>query len=375
MSKRNFWRVGITAVLIGCLPLLVCAQAGAGKLIKVKGRTLRPTSYKQLRPGPKRVSLEPSMLSNFRPVRSAVPATYETLKVCGAGTELSEPCFNLVEPADLPFMELGPQPAAFGYPPPFSPGFFSGKSALGLPFMSLPTPRPFYTEVLRPRPAHPLVLRKHEVDGVIFDMDGTLLNSLPAWEHACAKYLYTQGIILPPQLEKEIEKMSLQEGAQYLKEQLDLPMSAQELLEGTLDKVRQNYATDVMPKKGAVETLKRLHKQGIKVGVATSSAKELAEIAFSRLELMPYIDFIISCDEVGVGKNSPDVYEAARERLGTARERTLVVEDAIYAIRTAKGAGFVTAGVEDTFHPPSYEAKVEMESDYFFVSLEDMFKK
>ena len=210
---------------------------------------------------------------------------------------------------------------------------------------------------------------KNRIDAVIFDMDGTLLDSLPAWDHAAARYLKTRGIELPASVEEHIKHLSLLEGARYIVAQLNLPDRPEDLLEHTLAVVRQQYLTEILPKPGAVEILKKLHEQGIKICVATASDAALAQAAFERLDLMQYIDFIIACDEVGEGKHSPIIYEAALYRLGTSKKRTLVVEDALYAVQTAKRAGFLTAGVYEPFHPADYENRVKSTADYFFESL------
>ncbi len=217
--------------------------------------------------------------------------------------------------------------------------------------------------------------QKDRIDAVIFDMDGTLLDSLPAWDRAAAKYLLqTYGIELPETVEQEIKQMSLIGGARYIREKFNLPQTPEELLEGTLQQVRQRYLTDISPKPGVRELLQKLQKQGIKISVATASDKELAVQAFERLGLLNYVDFIITCDEVGVGKSSPQVYEAALERLGTQKTRTLVVEDALYALQTAKKAGFLTAGVDDPYHDEQHRQQARLVSDYFFTSFENSLK-
>ena len=215
---------------------------------------------------------------------------------------------------------------------------------------------------------------KARIDAVIFDMDGTLLDSLPAWDHATAKYLRTRGIEMPEEINAAIQKLSLLEGARYVKEQLGLPESAEELLEAVLFSVRQHYVTDILPKPGAVELLKELKAQGIKISVATAANKDLATAAFARLGMLEYIDFMMDCEEVGTGKRDPAIYYAVLQRLGTRKERTLVVEDALYALETAKKAGFLTAGVFDPIYTDLEEKKLQRTADYFFFSLETCIK-
>ena len=215
---------------------------------------------------------------------------------------------------------------------------------------------------------------KEQIDAVIFDMDGTLLDSIPAWDHAATKYLRTCGIELPEEIQEHVKHISLLEGARYIKEKLNLPGDPEVLLEGTLSVVRGRYLYEVPAKPGVEELLKTLHAQGIKICVATASDPALARGAFERLGLLQYMDFIIGCDEVGVGKQDPAVYEAALQRLGTARERTLVVEDALYALETAKNAGFPTAGVPDPVYPQAQIDQLNAAADYFFTSFENSLK-
>ena len=216
--------------------------------------------------------------------------------------------------------------------------------------------------------------QRERIDGVIFDMDGTLLDSIPMWDHVATKYFRTRGIELPEETQQYIRHISLLEGAQYIKEQFNLPDAPETLVEGTLALVRQQYLYEVPAKPGVAELLQTLHAQGIKISVATASDKELAQRAFERLGLAPYIDFVISCDEVGVGKKFPDIYETALARLGTSKARTLVVEDALYALQTAKTAGFLTAGVWESFYPAEQQEQLRQTADYYFTSFENCLK-
>lgn len=212
---------------------------------------------------------------------------------------------------------------------------------------------------------------KERIDAVIFDMDGTLLDSLPSWKNSASNFLRSQGIEPPEGFDDEMSKLALMEGAQQIKERFGFEQSAQEILDATLAPIWEHYRTDIQAKPGALALLERLHAQGIKISVATASHKELAQEAFTRLGMSPYIDFIITCDEVGVGKQDPAVYDVALEQMGTRKERTLVVEDALYALQTAKKAGYLTAGVAEPFHSQEHNYNVSLTGDYFILSFLD----
>lgn len=210
---------------------------------------------------------------------------------------------------------------------------------------------------------------KGEVDAVIFDLDGTLLDSLWAWEHSGSNFVRSQGFEPPADLDEQLVKLSLIDGANLIKGMYALSYTPEEILELTLLPIKNRYFQEVEPMPGVPELLARLHAQGVKMAVATASYKEYAQAALERLGLSEYFEFIITCDEVGIGKTSPKVYEVAAQRLGTRKERTLVAEDALHALETAHKAGFKTAGIEEG-HSAHQRAEKQAVSDYYVVSYE-----
>ena len=217
---------------------------------------------------------------------------------------------------------------------------------------------------------------KPAVDAVIFDLDGTLLDSLGAWEHSGSNFLRTQGIEPSPTLDDELAALSLTDGATLLKTRYQLPQSPQEILALTLRPIQEHYYHDILPLPGVPKTLERLRKQGVKMVVATASDRELAQASLRRLGLLDYFEFIITCDEVGAGKLSPQVYEEALRRLGTAKSRTLVAEDALHALQTAHAAGFPTAAIEEP-HSVHQQADKKQAATYYVWSYQgrQVFKK
>lgn len=220
-----------------------------------------------------------------------------------------------------------------------------------------------HTDALRSFP------NRQEIDAVIFDLDGTLLDSLWAWENSGVNYLRSIGIEPPADLQASIEKMSLMDGANYIKEMYNLPEPPEVLLEKTLEPIKHRYQYEILPMPDVIAQLERLKRAGVKMAVATASHGDFAQAALKRLGMLDYFEFIITCDEVGIGKTSPKVYEAALERLGTAKERTLVAEDALYALETAHKAGFLTAAIEE-LHSLSQQAQKRNIADYYVIGYE-----
>ncbi len=210
---------------------------------------------------------------------------------------------------------------------------------------------------------------RQEIDAVIFDLDGTLLDSLWAWENSGANYVRSRGLEPTADLDAKLETMSLMDGARYVKEMYNLSDPPEVILEKTLEPIKNRYYNEIQPMPGVREQLARLKAQGVKMAVATASHKDFAQKALARLGLSDYFEFIITCDEVGIGKTSPKVYEVARERLGTAKERTLVAEDALHALETAHKAGFPTAAIEETHSLGQASQKMDV-ADYYVTSYE-----
>lgn len=181
----------------------------------------------------------------------------------------------------------------------------------------------------------------------IFDLDGTLLDSMGIWNDAGKRYLHSIGVEPEENLSIILFPMTMEVGARYVKEHYHLQQTEGQIMDGVLGIVRNFYYEEVQAKEGAKEFLERLSKQGIPMAAATAGNRELAERALMRLGIRSYFKEILTCTEVGAGKHEPDIYQKALEILGSVPEETYVFEDAFYALETAKKAGFRTVGVED----------------------------
>lgn len=207
------------------------------------------------------------------------------------------------------------------------------------------------------------------IAGAIFDLDGTILDSMPIWENAAAMYLSTIGIEAEPGLGKTMFTMSMTKGAEFLRDRYRLDMDVAAIMAGINRTIEDFYFYQVQLKEGAGQLLIHMNQAGIKMVAATSSDRQIVERALERLGVLNCFDRIFTCTEIGVGKEKPDIYLAAAEYMGTLPENTWVFEDALHAIKTAKAAGFRTVGVFDSFSKGDSE-RVKKVSDIYLRKLD-----
>lgn len=212
------------------------------------------------------------------------------------------------------------------------------------------------------------------IKGAIFDMDGTLLDSMPVWEHASERYLMNQGIAVEERLSEVLFSMSMHEGAAYIKEKYGLSESMDTIVAGVNRIVFCAYESEVQPKTGVLEFLEHLKQTGVPMAVATSTDRPMVETALKRTGLATYFKQIFTCTEIGAGKSRPDIFYAAAECLGTKPENTFVFEDALYAIKTAKAAGFRTVGLYDAASEKEQE-EIRTYADIYCRKIKDCLLK
>lgn len=205
--------------------------------------------------------------------------------------------------------------------------------------------------------------------GVIFDVDETLLDSMSIWEDAGARYLKSLGAEPEENLGKILYPMTIEEAAAYLKKQYHLEWEASRIVQGILDTVKEYYYREAPLKPRVKEALQKLQKKGVGITAATSGNREHIEAAFQRLGIAGYFQKIFTSSEVGVGKSNPLIYQEAAKFLGTELEETYVFEDVLYAIQTAKKAGFHTVGIYDQYSARDTE-KIKLEAEFYLESME-----
>lgn len=208
------------------------------------------------------------------------------------------------------------------------------------------------------------------IKGAIFDIDGVLLDSMGIWDDLGARYLQSIGKIPEEGLNKILFSMSMEQGADYLNEHYSLNKQTDEIVKGLGRMLETFYFDEVPGKPGSKELLEYLKEQNIKMAAATSSPREHVEKALSRNGLIGFIDRIFTTGEVGVSKHSSDIYNLAADFLGTKPEETLVFEDSLYALKTAKNAGYVSIGVYDS-KGESDQTGLKNTADIYLKDLKD----
>lgn len=210
-----------------------------------------------------------------------------------------------------------------------------------------------------------------QIEAVIFDLDGTLIDSMWMWEAIDIEYLGRYGITLPKTLQQDIAGMSFTETAEYFKKTFYIPETLDEIKRTWNEMAYDKYVHEVPLKPGAKEFLKRLKAQGIRTGIATSNSKELVQAVVESLQLTEYLDEIHTSCEVAKGKPAPDIYLLVAECLGVEPEHCLVFEDIPEGILAGKRAGMKTCAVEDLFSLDLTQEKKRL-ADYYIKTYEEV---
>jgi HAD superfamily hydrolase (TIGR01509 family) len=201
----------------------------------------------------------------------------------------------------------------------------------------------------------------------IFDMDGTLVDSMGYWRNLAAEFLKSQGIpSLDPSIREKIKPLTVAESAALFIREYNLTSTPEQIARRMNTMMEEHYLRDISLKPGAMDYLNGLSRRGVQLCVASATAEPLMQRCLRRLGILDRFSFILSCEAVGVGKTSPDVYYAAAERLGSAPADTAVYEDALYAARTAADAGFYVVGVYDVNSHQNWKNLVEIAAETIF---------
>lgn len=209
------------------------------------------------------------------------------------------------------------------------------------------------------------------IKGIIFDADGTLLDSMDIWTEIGTRFLLSKNITIEKELAEEISTLSYEQAAAYYIEHFDNTATVQDIRDGVNALVKSFYFEEVVLKDGVKEFLEELKNRGIKMCVATATDKFLIEKALERNGILPYFSAVLTCGEVGAGKDSAEIYERALKELNINKDEALIFEDAHYAIVTAKNAGFKVVAIEDDAER-KYKEKIKALADFYITDYKGL---
>lgn len=204
-----------------------------------------------------------------------------------------------------------------------------------------------------------------QIEAVIFDMDGTLVDSMWVWTAIDQEYIERYNLVVPEDFHEAIEGKSYTETAQYFLETFpQLPHTLDEIKKEWYDMSLEKYTKEVKLKDGAKEFIREIRSRGIRTGIATSNDRQLVEKSLQAMGIASLFDTISTGCEVKKGKPAPDVYLKAADNLMARPSDCLVFEDVPMGILAGKNAGMKVCAVDDWFSRPQ-EAKKRQLADYY----------
>lgn len=210
-----------------------------------------------------------------------------------------------------------------------------------------------------------------DIKGVIFDLDGTLVDSMWIWRQIDIEYLSALNIEMPEDLQSKIEGMSFYETAIYFKETYKITDSLEVIMDNWNAMAMEKYRSVVRIKEGVKELLQLLKEKGIVMGIATSNSRILTEAVLESQGISEYFGAIVTGSEIIKGKPEPEVYLTAADKLKINPEACLVFEDLPFGIMAGKRAGMKTCAIDDEYSAKIWNEKVLL-ADYSIKSYKEI---
>ncbi len=206
--------------------------------------------------------------------------------------------------------------------------------------------------------------------GVIFDLDGTLINSMKVWENADFTLAEKYGFRPDKEYWNTVTSCSFLEGASYITKRFNLGKSSREIADELYSIALNDYRHNIKLKPGAKLLLERLNRDGIKMAIATSNVEEMTHAVLKKNGVFGYFKAFAYCDCVGKNKAYPDVYNEAAKAIGLKANECYVFEDVPYALEGAKKAGAEVIGVYDEYSADK-ESEMRQKADRYIMRLDE----
>ncbi len=201
--------------------------------------------------------------------------------------------------------------------------------------------------------------------GAVFDMDGTLIDSMWLWKDIDRKYLAGFGVECPENLQDQLEGMSFTETALLFKRKFGIKDDVEKIKEDWNSMAWDLYENEVQLKDGALELLEYFKASGVKMAIATSNSRELVDLIFKRFNLHEYFASVCTSCEVDNGKPFPDVFLKAAQKMGVDAGDCVAFEDIPAGVIAAKKAGMTVYAMEDEASVHLREKLIELSDGYF----------
>ncbi|MBQ8921670.1 MAG: HAD family phosphatase [Oscillospiraceae bacterium] len=185
------------------------------------------------------------------------------------------------------------------------------------------------------------------MNSIIFDLDGTLLDSMPMWSSIDRRFLTELGIDPPADITERIKAMTVPQAGEYFIRRFSLDLTPEQVTERVGALAARAYREELPLKPGAEAFLREARRRGIPCALASITYPELLDAALKRLGIAQYFQAIVTPADGFSGKQDPAIYLHTARLLHTAPQETLVCEDAVYAAKTARDAGFPVLGILD----------------------------
>ena len=210
------------------------------------------------------------------------------------------------------------------------------------------------------------------IKGVIFDLDGTIIDSMDVWYRTDRIFLQENGIENPPEdISERVKKLTVDKSAELFINEFGLKCTKDYVIKRIEEIVGYEYFHNIPLKNGVPELLDFLDEKNIPYGIATVTYKNLAEAVLKRHGIYERLEFLLTVAEYPQGKKNPDMYLKCAEIMGLSPENVLIAEDSLYCIQTAVNVGFVTAGIYDNSSHNDRESIIKI-SDYYFNEISEI---
>lgn len=209
-----------------------------------------------------------------------------------------------------------------------------------------------------------------KIEGAVFDLDGTLVDSVKFWQGLADGFLSQFGKVPDDEIKNQLKPLTMSGAANLLHEKC-LPDYSKEQVDAMLGEYMQReYTEKIMPKHGVKNFLFALKCSGVRMCVATATEREYATALLKRLNMLDYFCVVLCCSDLKTDKSEPKIYDTAFDILGRKRETTYIFEDSLHCIETAKKANYKVVGVRDE-HTKNVEDKIKKLSDVYINDYDD----